>query len=201
VFVCDVFSGVVFTPFALAFTDVKIGDWFYSAVNYAVYSNLFSGTSATTFSPNTAMTRGMFATVLHRLDGTPAVAGDVPLARFPDVPEGKYYSAAVVWAASNGIVTGGGDGKFSPDRAITREEMAVILTNYMDYKGLSFNLTMQYVLFADEDEISGYAKNSLQTLYKLGVISGNGGGGVSPKVAATRAQAAAILQKYAGLQE
>ena len=114
------------TAFAAAekFTDVKPGAWYYTAVDYAVTEKLFSGTSATTFAPNSPMTRGMFVTVLgNKAKIDPK---DYPTSSFSDVKAGVWYAPNVEWAAQNGIVNGTGGGKFSPGKSVTREQMAVM---------------------------------------------------------------------------
>lgn len=113
------------------FTDVKPGDWCYDAVLYAKANGFFSGTSETTFSPNGTMTRGMFVTVLGRMAGIdPAkYGGDTG---FTDVPEGMYYAPYVKWAAQYGITGGTGDGRFSPDALITRQQMAALFVRYFE---------------------------------------------------------------------
>ncbi len=93
----------------------------YTAVDYAVSEKLFNGTSATTFAPNEAMTRGMFVTVLgNKAKIDPK---DYPTSSFSDVKAGVWYAPNVEWAAQNGIVNGAGGGKFSPDKSVTREQM------------------------------------------------------------------------------
>ena len=117
------------------FTDVKPGDWCYDAVLYAKANGFFSGTSETTFSPNGTMTRGMFVTVLGRMAGIdPAkYGGDTG---FTDVPEGMYYAPYVKWAAQYGITGGTGDGRFSPDALITRQQMAALFVRYFEKFGI-----------------------------------------------------------------
>jgi hypothetical protein len=175
------------------FTDVKEGDWYYGDVEYAAVNGLFEGTSATTFSPNTPMTRGMLVTVLYRLHGSAAGSSGNP---FSDVPGGQYYTDAVLWAAANGIVEGY-DGKFSPNAPITRQDMAVILLRYAEYAGKQFPVTLQYVTFADDASIADYAANAVKTLYCGGIISGKPGNIFDPKGNATRAEVAAVLHRFA----
>jgi hypothetical protein len=179
------------------FTDVKEGDWFYDDVLFAYGHGLFQGTSATEFSPGAPMTRGMFVTVLHRM-ADPAKGADTT--RFSDVPLGQWYSDAIAWSAHNGIVKGVTETQFAPDAPITRQDLAVILERYMTWANMNIPVTEEYRVFADEDEISGYAKNAVQRMNKLGVITGrgerNGQTVIDPKVAATRAEVAAILHRF-----
>ena len=118
-------------PAALPFTDVDPASGYYEAIRYAYENNLMNGTSATAFSPNGTTSRAMIVTILYRLEGQPAVAAG----SFTDVAAGQYYTSAVAWASQNGIVEGYGNGAFGPNDAITREQLAVILYRYAQYKG------------------------------------------------------------------
>jgi DNA-directed RNA polymerase subunit RPC12/RpoP len=122
----------------LPFTDVPEGKWYTEAVKFVYVNKLFSGTSATTFSPNNSMTRGMLVAVLWRLDGSPAPNGSNS---FTDVKSGKYYENAVTWAAENKLVSGIGNGKFNPDGKVNREQIAVIIFRYAGFKGYSTEKT------------------------------------------------------------
>ena len=108
------------------FTDVKPGKWYYTAVDYAVGEKLFNGTSATTFSPDEPMTRGMFVTVLG--NKAKVDPDQYTESNFTDVTPGKWYAPNVEWAAQNGIVNGTGGGKFSPDKSVTREQLSSTTT-------------------------------------------------------------------------
>ena len=143
------------------FTDVKPGDWCYDAVLYAKANGFFSGTSETTFSPNGTMTRGMFVTVLGRMAGIdPAkYGGDTG---FTDVPEGMYYAPYVKWAAQYGITGGTGDGRFSPDALITRQQMAALFVRYFEKFGIRLTGGTQYTTVpADLDAVAPYAREAV----------------------------------------
>jgi hypothetical protein len=118
---------------------------------------------------------------------------------FSDVAGGAYYGDAVKWAAENGIVNGNGNGQFDPDGNITRQDLAVIISNYMTATEINIPVTEQYVLFADDAEIADYAKNAVQLLNKLGLINGVGNNTIDPKGEATRAQTAAMLHRFVEL--
>ena len=115
-------------PTALAaggiFSDVPNGAWYADAVDYVYEHGIMNGTSATTFSPNTPMTRAMLVTVLHRAAGSPSAATGTA---FSDVPSGAYYTDAVAWASANGIVTGYGNGRFGSNDPVSRAKIAAIL--------------------------------------------------------------------------
>lgn len=112
------------------FTDVKAGDYYYDAVLWAVSRGITTGTSATTFSPDTVCTRAQAVTFLHRAAGTPAAAGSSP---FTDVVSGSYYTDAVQWAACKGVVNGTTPTTFSPDQTCTRAQIVTLL--YRDRVG------------------------------------------------------------------
>lgn len=178
-------------PAALPFTDVKSGDWFYPAVQYAYAQGLMTGTSATTFAPNGTMNRAMIVTVLYRLEKSPAVTG---ASKFTDVPAGQWYSDAVAWAAANKIVNGYDETTFGPMNAVTREQMAAILFRYEQVKGLE-NVTLEENLnrFPDQNKISAYAIPALQWAVGQKIINGNANGTLDPTGTATRAQVAQIF--------
>lgn len=179
------------TPVALPFTDVKSGDWFYPAVQYAYAQGLMTGTSATTFAPNGTMNRAMIVTVLYRLEKSPAVTG---ASKFTDVPVGQWYSDAVAWAAANKMVNGYDETTFGPMNAVTREQMAAILFRYEQAKGLE-NVTLEENLnrFPDQNKISAYAIPALQWAVGQKIINGNADGTLDPTGTATRAQVAQIF--------
>lgn len=179
------------TSVALPFTDVKSGDWFYPAVQYAYAQGLMTGTSATTFAPNGTMNRAMIVTVLYRLEKSPAVTG---ASKFTDVPAGQWYSDAVAWAAANKIVNGYDETTFGPMNAVTREQMAAILFRYEQVKGLE-NVTLEENLnrFPDQNKISAYAIPALQWAVGQKIINGNADGTLDPTGTATRAQVAQIF--------
>ena len=177
---------------ALPFTDVRADDWFYDPVCYVYNNGLMTGTSATTFEPNTSLSRAMLVAVLHRLEGNPqASAGD-----FTDVADGDWYAQAVNWAASVGIVNGFDDGTFQPNAAITREQMAAILRNYAQYKGLDVTTSGDLTNYSDAASVSDWAKESVAWAVDQGLLSGMTVDTLQPQGLSTRAQVATVLQRY-----
>ena len=181
------------------YTDVKTTDWYYSAVKYCKDKGIILGTSDTTFNPNTKLTRGMLVTILHRMEGKPEPRTQN---KFKDVYKALYYYDAVVWAAEKGIVHGYGNGStFGPDDAITREDLAVILRNYAQYKGKNVNVATDLgANFSDGTKVSTHAKTAMQWAVGTGVITGNdttsGKKTLTPQGTATRAEAASMIYKY-----
>ena len=175
------------------FTDIN-GHWAKEHILFAVSRGLFSGTSETTFSPNTTLTRGMFVTALGRLAGiNPA---DYQTRKFTDVKADAYYAPYVNWAVSKGIVSGTTSTTFAPDSNITREQMAVIMKNYADKMGYSIPKTLEAVTFADNAQISSWAKDAVKAMQQAGVLSGKTDNRFDPQGNATRAEAATVLHRF-----
>ena len=180
------------TTVADIFSDVVPGAWYTDAVQYAYDNGLMTGTSATAFEPNTTTTRGMIVSMLHRLEGSPAVGS----ADFSDVASGDWYANPVAWAASEGIVGGYGDGTFGPNDPITREQMASILYHYADYKGLDVSARASLDAYSDADSVSPWASDVMSWAVSEGIISGMTEDTLAPQGTATRAQVAAMFQRF-----
>ena len=156
------------------FRDVGAGDWFYGAVEYVNTAGLFDGTGAEAFSPNEAMTRGMFVKVPGCAAG--AEPGGESASRFADVPEDAYYAPYVAWAAETGVVKGTSDTTFSLEEPITREDMAVMLYQYAEARGFDTSYDGANLLdFPDAGEISSYAQVPMAWAVTQGVLAGSGG--------------------------
>jgi len=175
------------------FTDVSEKDWFYGDVMFVYENGLMLGTSKTLFSPHGTATRGMMATILWRMEGSPAPKGKNS---FTDVEAGKWYADAITWTAENGIFAGYGKDKFGPDDPITREQLAAIFYRYADYKG--YNLTVKGNLdkFKDADKVTDYAKTAMQWAVGSGLMKGKSGNLLDPQGTATRAEIAAMLHRF-----
>ena len=174
----------------LPFIDVNAGDWFYDPVAWAYDNGLMTGTSATTFEPNTSTTRAMIVAILNRLEGGPTADGET----FTDVHNGDWYAEAVNWAASKGIIAGFEDGTFRPNDPITREQMAAILYNYAQWKGMDVSARADLSRYSDQP--SAWANEVMQWAVGKGLISGTSATTLDPQGHATRAQVAAILQRF-----
>ena len=180
-------------PCQIGFTDVVEGKWYYDAVHTAVNNGWFNGTSATTFSPDGEMTRAMIVTVLYRMEGAPAVGSDTA---FTDLTAG-WYKDAIAWAAENGIVEGVGEGRFAPNTAVSRQQIATILYRYSEFKGQDISAVGELATFADGTAVSDYAVGAMRWAVGEGLIQGKTGNLLDPKGSATRAQVATILTRYA----
>ena len=262
-FACPIYSTATSVT---DFSDVRNTDWFYNSVNYVTANGMFNGTSTTTFSPNSTMTRGMFVTVLGRYGGAPSVSSGCKLgtvmksdvnmrsapsskntsivyclqsgtivevtdtvndlsdqtytwyyvkyngmlgyirsdlmevtdSSFSDVPNTSYYYSYVQWAFSSGIATATGDGIFSPERDITREEICSMLYNYASFKNYKLNPTISAATFSDSSSITSGYNSAISALQQVGVINGYGDGTFHPQGSATRAEVSAMLMRFIG---
>ena len=175
------------------FTDVSEKDWFYGDVMFVYENGLMLGTSKTLFSPHGTATRGMMATILWRMEGSPAPKGKNS---FTDVEDGKWYADAITWTAENGIFAGYGKDKFGPDDPITREQLAAIFYRYADYKGYDLTVKENLDKFKDADKITDYAKTAMQWAVGSSLVKGKSGNLLDPQGTATRAEIAAMLHRF-----
>ena len=176
----------------LPFVDVHENDWFYDVVRYVYDKGLMTGTSDTEFSPNLTTTRGMIVSILNRLEGGPTAEA----AGFTDVADGDWYADAVNWAASEGIVVGFEDDTFRPNDLITREQLAAIFCNYAEWKGMDISSRADLSNYNDAASVSSWAAETVQWAAAEGLISGMPGDLLAPQGSATRAQVAAILERF-----
>ena len=175
------------------FTDVSEKDWFYGDVMFVYENGLMLGTSKTLFSPYGTATRGMMATILWRMKGSPVPKGKNS---FTDVEAGKWYADAITWTAENSIFAGYGKDKFGPDDPITREQLAAIFYRYADYKGYDLTVKGNLDKFKDADKITDYAETAMQWAVGSGLVKGKSGNLLDPQGTATRAEIAAMLHRF-----
>ena len=161
------------------YSDVDADAWYADAVGYVRDNGLMGGTSGTQFEPDAGMTRAMLATVLYRASGSPAVSGTDS---FTDTAAGTWYSDAVVWASSQGLVTGYGDGTFGTDDPVAREQIAAILWRCAGSPAADAGAS-----FADESAISAYAAQAVDWARGAGIVGGKEGNRFDPAGSATRA--------------
>lgn len=185
--------GIGYKNPAPAFTDIT-GHWAADNILFAASRGLLSGTSDTTFSPGTGMTRGMFVTALGRLAGINP--DSYKTGKFTDVKADAYYAPYVNWAAQTGIVTGVTATTFAPDTNINREQMAVIMKNYAAKLGYDLPQTLKAVTFADNANISSWAKDAVRAMQQAGILAGKNGNKFDPKGTATRAEVATVLRRF-----
>ena len=176
-----------------AFTDIE-NHWAKDNILFVVSRGLLNGTSETTFSPNTGMTRGMFVTALGRLAGVDPA--DYQSGKFTDVKADAYYAPYVNWAAKTGIVSGTTDTTFAPDTNINREQMAVIMKNYAVKLGYTVPKALEAVTFADNASISSWAKEAVKSMQQAGILAGKTNNRFDPAGTATRAEVATVLRRF-----
>ena len=161
-----------------SFKDVPQNSWFASAVQYVTSSSLMNGTSSTAFSPNASMSRGMLMTVLARYAGESTEGGTV------------WYEKGMNWAKNKGISDGS-----APNRNITREQLAAMLYRYAGEPDGAADLSA----YTDAGSVSAYAEKAVQWCVKNGILTGKTSSTLAPKATATRAECAAMLQRFASL--
>ncbi|MBP3412939.1 MAG: S-layer homology domain-containing protein, partial [Oscillospiraceae bacterium] len=186
--VCD---GINDCP-SLAFTDLDTTAWYHLYTDFVIEEGYMQGHSHGIFAPNGSMSRAMMVQVLYNLEGRPAVSGENA---FLDTAEEEWYYDAVQWASQNGLVKGYGKGKFGPEDDISREQMVTIFYRYSQFKG--YRLTEgEYDQFSDKDKVSAYARKAMAWAVGNGLIVGTGDNLLQPTAPSTRAQFAAVLQRF-----
>ena len=180
-------------PTDLPFTDLT-QDWYMDSIRYVYEHELMYGTTDTTFAPDDALTRGMFVTMLYRMEGKPEATGNTS---FTDVPANMYYAPAIAWASANGVVYGTSETAFSPEGKITREQMAAMMRRYASFKKLDVTATTDLSGYTDAATVSSWASDDMKWAVASELLYGNNHNELQPTANATRAQAAAILQRFA----
>lgn len=177
----------------ISYNDVTAGDWFTPDVIYVTLTGLMNGTGDG-FSPNNNINRAQLVTVLYRMAGQPEVTGENP---FTDVPDGQWYTDAVLWAAENNITDGTSETTFSPNNPLTREQMATFLYRFANFEaGEPIEVTGDLSGYTDADLVADYAVDAMTWAVGEGVISGIGNNTLAPDNTASRAQMATVLTRY-----
>ena len=176
------------------FTDVDTAKWYHLSVDYVLTHKMMNGVSSRAFAPNANLTRGMLVQILYNLEGKPKGTA----ANFSDVQADAWYAEAVGWAATNKVVTGYADGTFRPNAAVTREQAAAILYRYAKSKGIDVSVgeNTNILSYVDVQQASEYAIPALQWAVGAGVLNGKNGSRLAPTGTATRAEIAAIMQRW-----
>lgn len=173
------------------FTDVSGEDWFYGYVVQAVEKKLFGGIGEDRFDPSGTMSRAMFVTVIGRMAGvdTSLYSGN---GGYSDVTAGSWYAPYVVWASENKVAQGYGGGKFGPNDAVTREQMAAMLLRWATAAGIQLKESAGGAEPKDLAAVSVWAKEPILVLWRAGLLQGDENGKVNPAANATRAECAAF---------
>ena len=170
--------------------------WYYEYVAYVYKNNLFLGTSDTTFEPDTVMTRAMFVRLLANYEGVDFTQYEDAELPFTDVDMDEWYGTAVAWAYENEVVLGTSDTTFNPGDEITREQMCLMLVNYMNYKEITLEGSDKEVSFTDADKIADWAKDAVELCAAAGIVQGPGDGSFNPQGTASRAEVATLITNF-----
>ncbi|MGE4485970.1 MAG: S-layer homology domain-containing protein, partial [Oscillospiraceae bacterium] len=181
---------------AKSFSDIDL-HWAESYIDFVTERELFAGTGSDTFSPDTGMTRAMFATVIGRL--YERSYGEIEAAdthSFTDCDYDDYYGKYVDWAAEEGVIGGYGNGEFRPNDQISREQMATILYRFADFLGVLPSGMDTALDYPDAGDISSWAESAALYCRSTDIITGRNGGSFAPQGTATRAEVAVILERF-----
>ena len=180
-----------FTSNPAAFSDT-VNHWAAESIAFCAARELFKGVGGGRFAPNEPMTRAMFATVLYRIAGMPAVSG---ANSFYDVAAGQWYTDAILWGQSTGIISGYGNGLFGTNDLVTREQMCVMLSRYLQWAGYELPAVTAAKQFGDKAQISKWAADNVAFCQTRGLINGQPNNRFAPKANATRAENSTVLQR------
>lgn len=179
------------------FVDVNKKNWYYDQVQYVAQRKLLRGITDTEFAPNLPMDRAMMITVLYRIAGEPPVTPLIGEMEFKDVDPSAYYGDPLVWAYQNNIAQGRAEGIFDPNKGIKRQDLAVFLYRYAKP---SVKSTSDLYSFIDFEDVEDYAELAMKWAVTSGIIQGDGQKRLNPNDLATRAQCAAMIQRYEELK-
>lgn len=185
----------------VSFTDVKEGEWYYEAIQYVVNAKLFNGVGNNRFAPDDEMTRAMFVTVLGRVYESRGGTVKAGTCSFADVKTGQWYTDYIVWAEENKLVNGYGGGLFGTDDSITREQLAVLISRFVEYIGVTLPADNGASGFTDDSSISPYAADEVQRVWQAGLMQGRTDGSFDPSGTATRAEVAIVFMRLMKLLE
>lgn len=175
------------------FRDVDPAGWYYGVVRNAYDNKIMTGMNVREFGVASPLARAHFATILYRLEGSPEVSYTEI---YKDVPSDSFYASAAMWANNNQIITGYSDtGLFGGGNDILREQIAVILYRYAQYRGYDTSVKADIDTFPDAGSVSGYAKEAMQWAVAAGLIKGDNGCLV-PQGTANRGECAAIIVRF-----
>lgn len=185
--------GIGYQKTASSYQDIS-DHWAKDNIIFATSRDLLSGTGKRQFSPEAGITRGALATALGKMAGIDPA--DYKTGKFIDVPAKASYAPYVNWAASTGIISTTNKITFAPNAGVTREQLAVILTNYADTMGYDLPTAHKAVTFADQGQISSPAKTAVSTTQQAGILPGKDGNRFDPQTTATRAETATALRRF-----
>ncbi|MCI7181851.1 MAG: S-layer homology domain-containing protein [Schaedlerella sp.] len=183
---------------AYDYNDVKPGTWYYGYISDVSTKGLMTGMNETTFNPNGTLVRAQFATILYRMAGTPYTEYTY---KFPDIPNGEFYSMPVTWANNHAIVTGyANTGLFGPNDFITREQLATMLHRYWLFSGFDTGVKANLSNYPDASKVSAFAKDAMGWAVGHGLIQGDNGY-LNPQGIVNRAVCATMIARFTGYSE
>lgn len=185
--------GISYTDPTVQFTDIT-SHWAKDSIDYMAGRGLLEGSTKTEFSPDTPVTREALVSALGKLAGVNTKS--YKTSSFADVKADSTNSAYIEWAYKKGIIQGTGNSKFEADRAVTREEMAVILVNYAKATGYTLPSTREAAIYTDASGIGSTYEAAVKALQQAGILMGSTGNKFNPKDSTTRAEAATMLFRY-----
>ena len=183
-----------YSPNRNLFADVMPYHWHAEYIDILAAKGLMTGMGDYRFAPDTATSRAMVVTLLYRYCGEALESGWTRTNSFTDVAEGQWYSEAVEWACANGIIKGYPDNTFRPDQSISRQEMAQMMVNFLNFRGNSLPAAADCrTKFKDGNQIGGWALDSVSRVVGAGLMQGDAAGNLTPNSGATRAEFSAVL--------
>lgn len=172
-----------------AFTDLGDKQWYHDSIDYAVENGLLEGTSPTTMEPNATLIRAQLAQILYNIEDKPAVTGEMV---FEDVPASEWFYSPVLWANQNEIINGTSPTTFEPLEDISRQDLALMLYRYAGEPKVTGDLDG----FTDADQVGDWAEEAMAWAVAEGIVQGDTPTTLNPTGTATRAEAAAMLQRF-----
>lgn len=175
------------------FVDVRFTDWYGNAIFFVYNAKIMTGMTPNKFGPTENLNRGQFVTTLWRMAGSPSMDYTN---EYSDVPDGQFYTDAVLWASKNHLVNGYENGKFGPADNINREQMASIMYAYAAYQNCDVAVEKDMSGFPDAGNISGFAQNAMKWAADRKLIRGKAGNKLDPQGVTNRAECAIILNRF-----
>lgn len=177
------------------YTDLDADAWYHESAEYVLKNGLMNGSDDTIFSPDESTSRAMAVTVLWRMEGSPVVNYAM---NFSDVENDSWYTEAVRWATSQGIVNGYSDTLFAPNDLVTREQLASIMWRYAKSENVDVSVgeNTDILSYSDISDVSEYAMPALKWTCGTKIMSGNSDSTINPKDNASRIQLAAVIHRY-----
>ena len=188
----DAFQALMNDPVCDMYTDVPVGSWYYNAVDFVTRYGMMNGLDGNRFGPTRDLTRGQLVTILYRLEGSPAVSGDMP---FTDVNPNRYYANAILWASETKLTDGVGNGLFAPESKLTRQQLATFMMRYAEMRGADTSKRADLSGYSDADTVMNFARDAMQWAVAEGLIKGVTTTRLAPASTANRAQGATILAR------